>query len=334
MRFLAVILVDSPLPQRLALQYRSRQDLETYDRLGWKEYGGGYLNFSPQYRRPNRQSFRKDLEVRIELMRVGPGPFSLLREISSLQQRIVLSRWMVTLTVLQREFNSLNLDQLDDENNTAQETGKVLNDLMSAQNLLISCCNRVRRSLDEVGVVPEFYAIPRLPDEDGLGNNWRFLMRELSRFRLDTEDLIKSYMRNLQIHDSKRVDYVNKLAGTFVLIYTPLGAAYGILSMGGDFAPGQKSFWVFFIVALPLIAATVLVLYAWQWSLQLAKLKKPKKRPQRRLPGRDEEKGSVDEYTVDEGYERPRYERSSYAMPPTPPANVQQSRVLRRSGNY
>lgn len=289
---LAVLLVDAPLPSSLSLRYHSsRRGLEVHPDIRWQDYGGGYLNFS-NGRRVGPQSLWDDLSLRTwGFLRVSSEALSVLPEIFLIQQKIVLSRWMVTLTIMQREFNSLNLGSLDDQKVTGEEAEMVLNDLMSVQNLIISSYSIVERSLEEVGVEPiansETTYEARDNNEDPqkhVQKDWRFLLRELKTFQSATVLLLEIYMRNLQIHDSKRVDYVNKLAGLFVYVYTPLGVAYGVLSMGGDFAPGQRSFWVFFVVGLLLVAVTILFLGVWQWSAQLRKLVAPKKRPPRSIP--------------------------------------------------
>lgn len=273
-------MVDPPLPLRLRLQYRSSpRRFERHVDIRWSTYGGGHVNFDDfPLDFYNIGNIGDELSSRLRaLADVGYSHRDAVEQMMAIQQKIVLSKWMVTLMILQREYNALDLDSLDEDSISPQKLAKSLDDLMAARRLLTNCIHRVDHSLPEVGVTQEniykyYYTNDGPPnDHQLLGRDWNFLLQELRAFKSDTDSLIGTFMKVLQIHDSKRVDWVNKLAGTFVLIYTPIGTAYGILSMGGDFAPGQKNFWIFFIVALPLIAATLLVLYLWQWILQFGR---------------------------------------------------------------
>jgi hypothetical protein len=108
------------------------------------------------------------------------------------------------------------------------------------------------------------------------------LFQELKSWVEDTERLVNIRMLNLQVFDTKRSQEVSELSQEMayrslldsqqmntltrlgqmlLLVFTPAGMAYGILSMPGDFAPGQGRFWVFFAVALPLCITTVMT--AW-----------------------------------------------------------------------
>ena len=40
-------------------------------------------------------------------------------------------------------------------------------------------------------------------------------------------------------------------------VYLPLSLTAGILSMGGSFTPGQGQFWIFFVVAGPLMVLSL-----------------------------------------------------------------------------
>lgn len=179
---------------------------------------------------------------------------------------------MVVLAILQRDFNSLHLEILDDNRVPLMAIRIALDDVMASRNLINCCCTWVEKSLIELGVNPDdkhVYLTWRKPSatvEELLACDWAYIRWQLRTFRGDLEALINTRMTNLQIHDSKRVDYIGKLGSTFVLVYTPLSTAYGILSMGGDFAPGRKDFWVFWIVSLPLIALTIIALILWRWS--------------------------------------------------------------------
>jgi len=47
------------------------------------------------------------------------------------------------------------------------------------------------------------------------------------------------------------------------LVFVPLAFTSGIFSMGGDFLPGERFFWVYFVVAVPF---TLIILAMWRWT--------------------------------------------------------------------
>ena len=171
---------------------------------------------------------------------------------------------------------------------------EILVDLTSSTHILSKCNGMARRSGIELGIDPinEKYFVPlrshHTTDQELLVYDWKFLVHELRMFTDETQRLIESQMRNLQALDSSRQTdtlhaqiILNKLtsketesfnrftilAQGVALIFIPIGCAYGILSMGGEFAPGGNKFWIFFTVAISLVMATIgtfsLVLW-WQ----------------------------------------------------------------------
>lgn len=177
---------------------------------------------------------------------------------------------MLTLQTLKSEFNSLPLDRLTEDGITGNDANEVLYNLIAFRNLLDSCCNMVDWALAQLGIIPSdanFYVNWHSRSADNiklLACDWTFIARKFVSFNSNTEASLNSFMTTLQVQDSKRIDYIKKLGSAFVLVYTPLSVAYGILSMGGEFAPGQRHFWIFWVVAIPLIAITILLLLAWK----------------------------------------------------------------------
>jgi hypothetical protein len=63
--------------------------------------------------------------------------------------------------------------------------------------------------------------------------------------------------------NSKRVEQLAKLGQFLLLFFTPVGLAYSLLSMGGDFAPGNDKFWVCFLIAIPLVKCTIFAFWVY-----------------------------------------------------------------------
>jgi hypothetical protein len=90
----------------------------------------------------------------------------------------------------------------------------------------------------------------------------------LKTFTEDIERLIATYNSNLQILDSKSaqdttkaLSWLTTLAQFVILIFTPLEYTYGILSIGGDLVLGGWKFWIFPVIAIPLICLIVMYFY-------------------------------------------------------------------------
>ena len=108
---------------------------------------------------------------------------------------------------------------------------------------------------------------------------------ELQTFRNDTDSLLNQRISNIKIHDSERAwqdsqvaqeeSYrINRLTYLTALA-VPLSISSGILSMGGDFGPGNSKYWVFWAIAIPLSAAVFSVI-GFLHFLDYKRLKKRK----------------------------------------------------------
>jgi hypothetical protein len=202
-------------------------------------------------------------------------------------QKIILSHWMLTLAILERDFNSLELHKLTRTDISENVITSTTSNLVMSRNLLYKCCSWIRQDAITLGIDPdgfEAYEPFQISDEHGKdlreqGNtnsenenkfcdlqlvkaDWSFLAQKMHQFRDETDALIGSFIDTLQVSDSKRVNQLTWLGQVVVLVYTPFGCAFGILSMG-DFAPGKPDFWVFWVVAIPLVFLTMLTFYIW-----------------------------------------------------------------------
>jgi len=199
-------------------------------------------------------------------------------------QKIALSDWMLTLAFLRRDYDALRLNQFADENASPEDIDRLLTEIVSSRNLIAKCRTSVRRNLVNLGIAPneELYFSrwkdkPEYPEQE-TNCDWAFLYLELQNWKNDTDELIYNELRFLQALDSKRsaADSKREEADTkalnrlqyFAAILGPLTITSGVLSMGGDFAPGQAKFWIFWASWVPL---SILILLWWWTSRMVGK---------------------------------------------------------------
>jgi hypothetical protein len=101
-----------------------------------------------------------------------------------------------------------------------------------------------------------------------------------------------------------------------VLVFAPLGCAYGVLSMGGNFAPGNSKFCIFWVVAIVLVSVTMGCFWIFWNGVSEKGKKSGYNRWMTLVWQEDKALNSILEMEVDEGYrELPklRRERQTHA---------------------
>jgi hypothetical protein len=266
----------------------------------WLPYGGGFVDFanidrrkafvqhSPQYPESRNGSIKETLLWRLEhpdIFRSAQG-----RPVGIVLQRLALSQWTLTLAFLRRDFSSIHVRSLTDENATIAQVKSTLAELESCRELLDRCSHLVRKNLSQLDISlgdsnsAMLSTADVVTDAELLQLDWRFIWQECRHWMNETERLLNLRLTNLSVLDSKRsrddserawVDsqrsarlserssQITKLGQILLLVFTPASFAYGILSMGGDFAPGNKQFWIFFAIAIPLSLMTFISFYSW-----------------------------------------------------------------------
>ncbi|EWZ28963.1 uncharacterized protein FOBCDRAFT_280874 [Fusarium oxysporum Fo47] len=294
--FDAVLLIDPPLENPLEFKVdRSDKPYKTMS-TSWRPYGGGYTNFAMLHKRksliklsPSTDTshsgcLKEDLIWKLRHASLFVTTEDNVERVSIILQKIALSNWLLSLAFLWRDFSSIHLEYLTDEDIPMDKVQFVLQDIDSSRSLLNRCILTTRRNLFQLGIKPSdenYYTSWHHKDADDqqlLVADWSFLFQELKSWAEDTERLVNTRMLNLQVFDAKRSQKVSELSQemawrsmldsrqmntltrlgqVLLLVFTPAGMAYGILSMPGDFAPGRGRFWVFFAVAVPLCLITM-----------------------------------------------------------------------------
>ena len=152
-------------------------------------------------------------------------------------------------------------------NNEGFECSDRLSRLNSDLRLLQSWRRRTMSSLDKLNVVLRFLNFHRTsgsPGEslDGLLEDYRHIARKVEMYGYRLEHTLSVVTSFVQIDDSQRgfaeTINVSRLI-TLVLIFVPLKYISCLFSMGGEFAPGQSKFWMYFSVSMPLTAVVILI---------------------------------------------------------------------------
>ncbi|KAF2266769.1 hypothetical protein CC78DRAFT_614590 [Lojkania enalia] len=276
----AVVLVDTPLPKDLKFQYddvNSREDHRAY----WVPYGDGPLSFANlEARRRFLDNYPVDLEDR-----PGSVKDSLLWRLKSPTH--CSFPLVAHIIVLRRDFESVSLDNLTNDQVRTADVKGALKDLGSCRNLFERCSVIMRRNIGHLKMSPEAtkFSIDHASTmPELLLLDWKFISSEIEHCIKETDQFINIRLASLSVLDSKRSredserasrdsersvqlsessNQLIKLGQLLILVFTPASFAHGLFSMGGDFLPGNKRFWVFFAVAVPLSIITQLMFFIW-----------------------------------------------------------------------
>lgn len=287
-----VVLIDSPLPKLIKFAYDGARDSDDCYAT-WIPYQGGPLDFAnfatrrsflprhPTASSGYQESVEELLISRLKVPElVLPAPYE-GSATAAILQRIVLSNWALTLRFLRRDFDSVNLNRLTNDSMDTSQTEYTLRNLSSCRNLLERCSVISRRNLNHLKIIPR-EDLPRAVDDTNttselLQLDWLFIASETRHCISETDQLINIRLASLSVLDSKRSrddsrrnamlshssHQISKLGQLLILFFTPAAFAYGMLSMGGDFLPGNKKFWIFWAVAVPLSVVTNGLFYLW-----------------------------------------------------------------------
>lgn len=177
-------------------------------------------------------------------------------------KRYVAAQWMVLCQynhdlLVKQEFQCHRHDKLVHLSPTSMEQA-----WSNVQALNTRCASFIEHVESSIC---QFAASRTLGDFPGQGTNNTAQedFVDVSRLLLGTKkrmEILASSMTGLvNIIEAKRM----KGLSTLGMLFIPLAFTSGIFSMTGDFAPGGSLFWVYFIVALPLVLAIFVAAFAW-----------------------------------------------------------------------
>ena len=84
--------------------------------------------------------------------------------------------------------------------------------------------------------------------------DWEALEKEIMAFGESVASQISGYTQEASIEESRTANFQARNVGRLTALATvlvPFSVTAGVFSMGGDFAAGQRLFWVFWVIAVP-----------------------------------------------------------------------------------
>ncbi|KAH6661966.1 hypothetical protein B0J14DRAFT_707890 [Halenospora varia] len=266
--WVSVLLTDPALPKHLRIKNKVSEGPSEY-----KTWSGGRME-------EDTLIFARGQECKRFPNRMHPKANPWDRTNITLE-KIALSDWMLTLAFLRRDYDALHMNQFVNENTDPEMIDRLLSEIASSRDLIAKCCSFARRNLINLGICPNnqvYFSGWRDKLTNPLNEtnaDWTYLYMELQHWKTDTDILTSSQLNLLKALDSKRAQVdsererteardLNRLSYMGVF-FIPMGCATGILSMGNDFSPGKRQFWVFFVIWVPITAIVVL----WWWTSRI-----------------------------------------------------------------
>ncbi|KAK1454860.1 hypothetical protein CMEL01_03620 [Colletotrichum melonis] len=172
-------------------------------------------------------------------------------------RRLVLSAWTARLRVIEAQIaqersrlsvedatSVKNIDDLLALSWTRPWRPRDFSRLTRAASVLVGIDAELRRNLDALGLNSPHHNLC-IWEADA----WKRLLQatELSKSRVDS--MIQTYLQATSIRQSLSAGHLTSMATLFI----PMSLVAAIFSMNGNFAAGESHFWIFWVVAIPLV---------------------------------------------------------------------------------
>lgn len=254
-------------------------DIKTRRPIRSKTYEGGYRNFvdNSSDQEPPLSSTFDDLcfffQHHSEVLNLDDDPLAC----TIFLQKIIASNYMMLIKYVKSTLNHLsfrlsqrtNLNELD---SIWVESG--WSDLQVWTWRCNKYCQRVEAIMNSLGIEE-----PSRRDSNTLsatmsitttcGKDFQGIHRQLMGLRERSDMLVSDFNSvaaiilnrealreaNRSIQEAKSVRVLTLLG----MVFLPLGLASSLLSMSDDYSPGEKNFWIYFAIAIPLVLFVVLV---------------------------------------------------------------------------
>jgi CorA-like Mg2+ transporter protein len=278
-KIIALILLDPPVGEYFYMGSGSKRKLRF---MPSTPYRGGFVDFSPLVKStlefdnatagPERVNALDDLcyyWTQSELARVLD--FNTPAAATVFLKRYIASHWMVLLQyshdLLHRHEHTVNrASNVTDISASALENCWA--GVQHLNNRTSAWCEHVDSSIHQFTITG---TLGDLPGE--LGNNtdeddFIQLSHGLRELKEEIKTVISSITGLLSIYETKRMNQLTNLG----MLFLPLAFASGIFSMSDSYAPGGSSFWVYWVVAGPLVLLMLLVVFGLKSATTLANL--------------------------------------------------------------
>jgi Mg2+ and Co2+ transporter CorA len=204
-------------------------------------------------------------------------------------QKLVASNWLVLLEYIWATLSELErtLNPFEDPRNENTE------DLLARLNQTLAEVNRLRRRLsyylEELESTMRGLSLTTGEQDPGdhgqtdtsISDDFRFVHARLCSFKQKVESLatvvtgllsvcqgrisasLASTSAKTAIVSANEARLVSRLT-VLAVIFIPLSFSASILSMGGDFSPGESRFWVYFAVSIPMLLLILGFVFLWR----------------------------------------------------------------------
>ncbi|KAL9620376.1 MAG: hypothetical protein Q9160_005076 [Pyrenula sp. 1 TL-2023] len=254
-------------------------DVKTRRPIRSKTYEGGYRNFvdNSSDQEPPLSSTFDDLcfflQHHSQVLDIGDDPLTS----TTFLQKIIASNYMMLIKYVKSTLNHLsfrlsqrtNLNELD---STWVESG--WSDLQVWTWRCNKYCQRVEAIMNSLGIEEQSRRdLNKLSGTMSItttcGKDFQGIHRQLMGLRERSEMLVSDFNSvaaiilnrealreaNRSIQEAKSVRVLTLLG----MVFLPLGLASSLLSMSDDYSPGEKNFWIYFAIAIPLVLFVILV---------------------------------------------------------------------------
>lgn len=255
-----LILLDPPVGKRFVVGSGTKEELKN------SPYRGGYVDFSPPNfdnptGGPERTRALDDLcyyytksNLIQEIDLSSPAAATVVLK------RYVASHWMVLL--------QYSIDLLQKYECTyhraprighlhSPSIGNCLADVQYLNDRVAGWCENVKLSIIQFKASGTLGNFPKQQENDPDDDDFNQILQQLDGLKQKVQTVISSMSGLLTIVEALRMKELTNL-GMFSI---PLAFTCGIFSMSGDYAPGRPYFWVYWVIAAPLVLLVFIVAF-------------------------------------------------------------------------
>jgi CorA-like Mg2+ transporter protein len=278
-KIIALILLDPPVGEYFYMGSGAKRKLRF---MPSSPYRGGFVDFSPQVKStlefdnvtagPERVSALDDLCYYWTHSELAHGlNFDTPAAATIFLKRYVASHWMVLLQyshdLLHRHEHTVNrASKVTDISASALEhcwTG-----VQYLNNRTSGWYEYIDSSIHQFTITGTLGDFPGEPENNTAEDDFIRLGHGLRGLKEEIKTVTSSITGLLSIYEAKRTKELTNLA----MLFLPLAFTSGIFGMSDNYAPGGSSFWVYWVVAGPLVFLMFLTVFGLNSGTALANL--------------------------------------------------------------
>jgi Mg2+ and Co2+ transporter CorA len=143
-------------------------------------------------------------------------------------------------------------------------TESLFNQLMQWQSDIRTRRTKVAMNMRSLGIDPDDPGSPGMVGEKEAAE-WRYIYNTLQEYNESFASVTNYYTQIMGVRESQMSNLQARSAGHLAVLgtlFVPMSIITGILSMGGDFLPGERRFWVFWAIVIPILLVSFLCLFS------------------------------------------------------------------------